>query len=313
MWIKIFFIALLAFTFAAPSSGRDLTFFVWSDTHFGAYDDADITRLKIIEQMNRLPGTEYPAEIFADATVGRPEFLLHLGDISEHGFASEWNDPNLADQRSYIQTIKHLTATDQTYEVLGNHDSRGRPGIRRRIARKQGDTFYSFDAQGVHFVVLDLYRHLNTQVPSLDEEQLDWLQSDLDRIDDTVPVIIAMHAVPPRWTAAADVPRAVCNSFDRLWNIVADKNILAFLHGHVHVARSGRWYEFDTLAPAGFAYMRRRCPQGEPVFAVVRITDDRMTVCGWDWEKERFFKALVFDKSFSPAPEDGSPCTLPGP
>jgi 3',5'-cyclic AMP phosphodiesterase CpdA len=296
---------LVALMVGGPAFGRDLTFIVWSDTHFGAYDYSDTTRLKVIEQMNRLPGRKYPAEIFADAAVGRPAFLLHLGDITEHGLADEWNDPNIADQRSYLRTIRHLTATDKTYEAAGNHDSLKLANIRRQIARKQGGTYYAFDAQGVHFVVLDPYTDPNTAAPSLDGKQLDWLRADLDKIAAAAPVVIAMHE-PPRRGGTDVRSRAADNSFEHLWNIIADRNVLAFLHGHFHVVLSRQWFEFDTVEPAGFAYLRRGCPQGDPVFGVVRITDDRMTVCGWDWEKEQFLEAPVFDRSVSSGQAKGS-------
>ncbi|HPD46537.1 MAG TPA: metallophosphoesterase [Anaerohalosphaeraceae bacterium] len=285
--------------------GRDLTFFVWSDTHFGAYDYADTTRLEVIRQMNGLPGTRYPAEIFEDAKVGRPAFLLHLGDITEHGLAGEWDDPNLADQRSYMRTLRYLTVTDKIYEVAGNHDSRQHTNIRGQIARRQDNTYYAFEMEGVHFVVLDLYTHLNGGTPSLDDEQLDWLRAYLDRIDDTTPVIIAMHAPPPHRTPADGLSRQADDTLEHLWHIVADKNVLAFFHGHIHRVFAGRWFEFDTVAPAGFAYMRRGCPQGDPVFGVVRITDDRMTVCGWDWERRCFMEKPVLDKFFRSAGGEG--------
>ncbi len=293
-------VLLIAVSTGVPASGRDLTFFVWSDTHFGAYDYSDTTRLSIIEQMNSLPGTEYPPGVFDGQQVERPAFLLHLGDITEGGLVSEWDNPSISDQRSYLQTIRHLTATDKTYEVIGNHDSRRQTNIRWQIAGKQGGTYYSFDSQGVHFVVLDLYTHLNTASPSLDDGQLDWLRVDLDAVDDAAPVIIAMHTPPLRRSPAGNGSRAIENSFEHLWNIIADKNVIAFLHGHFHVVRQGRWFEFDTLAPAGFAYLRRGCPRGHPVFAVVRITENRMTVFGWDWYNKRWLAKPVFDKWFRP-------------
>jgi 3',5'-cyclic AMP phosphodiesterase CpdA len=307
--VRLRTIVLLVMLFmGAPAFGRDLTFFVWSDTHFGAYDYSDTTRLKIIEQMNRLPGKDYPPGVFAGEAVGRPAFLLHLGDVTEHGLASEWDDPKAAAQRSYVQALKQLTATDKTYEVVGNHDSRGQPNIRQHIARKHGRTYYSFDVEGVHFVVLDPYRNIDTATAHLDESQLEWLKDDLARMDSAHPVIIAMHTAPPGRSSAGNGSRAVENSMDHLWNIVADRNVLAFFHGHVHMAFRGRWFNFDTVAPAGFAYLRRGCPQGHPVFGVVRITESRMTVCGWDWEKERFLPQPVFDKSFlqKKPPSDGS-------
>jgi len=300
-------VLLMGAFLCGTSLGRDLTFFVWSDTHFGACDRSHMTQRRIIEQMNRLPGTPYPEGVFEGEAVGKPAFLLHLGDITENGLPSEWDDPTSADHRSYIQTIRHLTATEMTCEAIGNHDSRMHPNIRRQIARKHGGTYYSFDVEGVHFVVLDAYTNRNPAVAHLGEKQLEWLRADLAVVGGGRPVIIAMHAGPPRRSISGNGSRAVDNSVECLWSIVADTNVIAFLHGHLHAASRGRWFEFDTVAPAGLAYKRRGCAHGQPVFGVVRITSNRMVVLGWDWEKERFLSHRIFEKSFSEGSASGRP------
>ena len=203
------------------ASARDLTFFTWSDTHFGAFDYSDTTRLKIIEQMNNLPGARYPPAIFGDTKVAKPAFLLHLGDITEHGYQSEFNDPNIADQRSYLRTIKHLTATDRIYEVIGNHDSGKSANIRKAFAKRHKNMYYSFDVQGVHFIILDAYHYNNSAAPDIDEQQFDWLRNDLKKIKDTTPVIIAMHVQPNSRRKTNRTARPSDKTSDEIWNIIA--------------------------------------------------------------------------------------------
>ena len=291
----VFTLLLLTQSFAL---GRDLTFFVWSDSHFGAFDYSDTTRLKIIDRMNNLAGTKYPAGIFGDTKVSRPAFLLHLGDITEHGYQSEFNDPNIADQRSYLQTIKHLTATDRVYEVIGNHDSRKAANIRKSFAQRHKKMYYSFDIQGVHFVILDAYHYNNTAAPDIDEEQFDWLRDDLGKLKDTTPIIIAIHVQPNSRYKTNRTARPSDKTSDCLWNIISDKNVIAFLHGHHHIVKHTRWFEYDVLAPAGFAYMRKACPPGKPLFGVIRITDNEMTALAYDWHKGQFVSKPSLRKQF---------------
>ncbi|MEN6386607.1 MAG: hypothetical protein ABFD79_15620 [Phycisphaerales bacterium] len=78
---NIIFITILFLSSTCFS--RDITFFVWSDTHFGACDNQN--RLNVIEQMNKMPGREYPEYYSKNEIVAQPSFLMVLGDITESG------------------------------------------------------------------------------------------------------------------------------------------------------------------------------------------------------------------------------------
>lgn len=92
---RLFIFILTVITIVLPVSARDLTFFVWSDTHFKYCNPQETTTLDIVEQMNRLPGMDYPEGILSGVTAAKPEFLLHLGDITRNGLAGEWDSPDL--------------------------------------------------------------------------------------------------------------------------------------------------------------------------------------------------------------------------
>ena len=44
-------------------AGRNLTFVAWTDTHYGAYDYSDTTRLQTIGDINNLVNTSYPTSL----------------------------------------------------------------------------------------------------------------------------------------------------------------------------------------------------------------------------------------------------------
>jgi len=67
---------------------RDLTFFVVSDTHYGLSPEGDRTLPLLVDKMNQLPGTAYPAAI--GGTVAKPLGVVHLGDATNDGKKEQW-------------------------------------------------------------------------------------------------------------------------------------------------------------------------------------------------------------------------------
>jgi hypothetical protein len=64
-----------------------ITFLVAGDSHFGARD-MDTLNESIVEQMNALPGTEYPPAL--GGRVDQPRGLLFMGDMTDTSQESEW-------------------------------------------------------------------------------------------------------------------------------------------------------------------------------------------------------------------------------
>jgi Icc-related predicted phosphoesterase len=274
---------------------RDLTFVMWSDIHYGAFDATSAIRLDVIKTINNLDKKDFPAEAKIKGKVGEPAFLISLGDTTENGKAGQWNNPDKPAYWSYLQTIKQLKPSIKTYEVLGNHDSRKQENIRQIFRERHGNTYYSFDVQGVHFVVLDPYHWSNTPKPELDDEQLAWLKKNLDALPKNTPIVLAMHIVPD--TATGD---RTCHldeaSSKKLADIVKDKNVIVWLHGHFHSTHHGQWLGTDVIS-TGFCYDRKTCKDGSPMFMVVRISDRRIVAINYDWEKNQWAN-VVLDKSF---------------
>ena len=279
------------------SAARDLTFFIWSDTHFGAHEETDWTRLDIIEQINKLPGTQYPPGIFTNGTVDEPSFLMHLGDITHNGFMSEWDSPDLPDYVSYIQTIKHLSATDQTFEAVGNHDVFNGAVIPNLLTQKHGQTYYSFTRHNVHFVILNPYVFRGETNPILGQEQLNWLKNDLDNLKANTPVIIGLHIGPSIVFDSEGPPRGKKKKIKQLLDIVSEANVIAFFQGHRGTARVVKWNGFDVITSTGIASSPYDCMSCDHFVAVVRITNKQMTVLSYDWFEREFRQEPLFVKT----------------
>jgi 3',5'-cyclic AMP phosphodiesterase CpdA len=280
-------------------AGRNLTFVVWSDSHFGAYDYADTTRLDIMAQINALPAAA-PPEGFVPLSDGTlPDFLMHCGDITEKGTAAQWNDPNAPAQQSYLQTLKHLDQRIQPYAILGNHDSRKAENIREPFAALHRGTYYSFDCKGVHIVALDPYPTGNSAAPSLDAAQLDWLRADLAALAPETPILIMMHILPIFDEGLDRTSRLDRQSAEALAAAIDGKNVLAFFHGHWHARSVKDWNGIPVIAPAGFAYARSGCKNGHPVLGIVQLTDTALTIYTYNWHTRAYESAPLFAKTFA--------------
>ncbi|MEN6386606.1 MAG: metallophosphoesterase [Phycisphaerales bacterium] len=183
----------------------------------------------------------------------------------------------------------------KTYEVLGNHDSKKENVVRRKISEKFGQTYYSFDVNDVHFVVLDPYTAGLVAAPDLDANQLNWLDKDLSGLPKDTPIIIAMHIQPDANAQTDRSSRLGNESSEKLSQILKNKNVLAILHGHWHKLGSAVWKGIDVISPAGYVYgidgcscADRHCSQ---VWGIIHITDNQITSLAYNWEFDKWASA----------------------
>jgi 3',5'-cyclic-AMP phosphodiesterase len=145
------------------------------------------------------------------------------------------------------------------YQTIGNHDifgvlpksgaspsdpAYGKKMYQDRLGR---DTFYSFDYQGYHFVVLDSIHLTEDRLweARVDDSQIAWLREDLKKLPPRNPVIAVIHV--PLVTAFATYAYAQIVGADRKYNtmtvanapdvlqVFEGANVLAVLQGHTHV------------------------------------------------------------------------------
>jgi 3',5'-cyclic-AMP phosphodiesterase len=168
--------------------GADFSFVQISDSHIGfnkpANPDVVGTLQAAIGKINAMP----------DA----PSFVLHTGDLSHLAQADEFD--------TLEQTLKGIK-TDRIFYVPGEHDVLGDNGqqfLGRFGKNTQGNGWYSFDYNGVHFI--GLVNVLNTAeggLGVLGNDQLAWLKDDLQGKSASTPIVVFAHiplwAVYPSW------------------------------------------------------------------------------------------------------------------
>lgn len=216
---------------------------------------------RIVQQMNALPGTPWPASI--GGKIDTPRGLLFMGDMTDSGLESEW----MQFEKVYGLTGKDGLLKFPIFEAIGNHDIPGDAPVKDHVRKRHGSLIYSWDWGDVHFVCLDLYP---------DAASLKWLKSDLEKVGKR-PLIIYFHYTiqgpyDNGWTA--DEKGAFAEAIKGL-------NVLAIFHGHYHMAGRYQWEGHDVFLPGSPRHASH-------TFIVARITGDRMYLAYWDSDAKGF-------------------------
>lgn len=197
---------------ATRAASTDFYFVQLSDTHWGyegpANPDAAVTLRKAVATVNAL---EQP-----------PAFIVFTGDLTH-----TTDDP--AERRRRLAGFKSIVAELKVSTVRfmpGEHDA----SLDRGAAFKEffGDTHYTFDHQGVHFIAID---NVSDPGAKIGDEQLAWLRADLATLDKQAPIVVLTHRplfdLAPRWDwATRDGAQAIAL-------LMPHENVTVF-YGHIH-------------------------------------------------------------------------------
>ena len=198
----------------ANAAGGSLTFAQISDTHIGFNKDANPhPENTMTEAVARIRGAQ-PS----------PSFVLHTGDITHL---------SKPDQFDAAQQIIKGIGSDVHY-VPGEHDwlDDGVAYKQRHGAGTKGDGWYSFDAQGVHFIALvNVVGFKAGALSSLGSDQLAWLKDDVSGLSASTPVVVFAHiplwAVFPAWGWGTQDSAEALSYLSRFGSVTV-------LNGHIH-------------------------------------------------------------------------------
>src|SRR5690349_19621316 len=136
-------------------------------------------------------GTFQEALSRVTAVPEKPAFLIHTGDIT-----------HLSTPEQFDTAAQLLAGTKlQTYTVPGEHDilEEDRNSYLNRYGKgTQGDGWYSFDAQGVHFIgLVNVVNLEGNGLGALGQAQLEWLEQDVRHLSSSTPIVVFAHV--PLW------------------------------------------------------------------------------------------------------------------
>jgi 3',5'-cyclic AMP phosphodiesterase CpdA len=204
----------------------------------------------------------------------------------------------------YASTRKRLSLSVRS--VPGNHDVFGlsnKSGVlatdplygKKMFEDRIGPRFSSFDHKGWHFILLNSIGITPDRdfIGLIDDEQLDWLRSDLKSVGPTRPILVMTHVpilsavlqiVPDPWKTA---PTYLVTNSQSVIDVLAPYNVKAVLQGHTHIRENVLYNGCQYItsgAVCGNWWKGTRCghPEG---FAVVTLTGETVT---WRYETYGF-------------------------
>jgi hypothetical protein len=152
----------------------------------------------------------------------QPELVLFTGDLTHD---SE-NPGEHADRMRKFQQIAGRLRAPLVRYVPGEHDA-GLDGG-KLFHDTFGDSHYSFDHRGVHFIALD---NVSLARPNVGPEQIAWLGKDLARFPKTAPIVVFTHRplfdLRPDW-------EWFTGDGDEVMNLLAPYENVTVLYGHIH-------------------------------------------------------------------------------
>ncbi|HEX8957983.1 MAG TPA: metallophosphoesterase [Burkholderiaceae bacterium] len=208
----VFISGLYGQAWAAEAAYRDFYFVQLSDCHWGYRGDANPeaanTLKKAVAAVNAL---EVP-----------PDFIVFTGDLTH-----TTDDPK--ERRRRMAEFKSIIA-DLNVKTLrfmpGEHDASLDFGAAFR--ENFGETHYSFDHKGVHFIAID---NVSDPGAKIGDEQLAWLKADLDKQSKDARIVVFTHRplfdLAPKWDwATRDGDKAIAL-------LTPYSNVTVF-YGHIH-------------------------------------------------------------------------------
>jgi 3',5'-cyclic AMP phosphodiesterase CpdA len=246
---------------AVAAETTDFTFLQISDSHVGFSRPANPNALGTLEEaIGRVK-----------ALPVKPAFMIHTGDISHISKLKEFDD---ADQ------VISQARLDVHY-VPGEHDVLDAEVkfYRERYGRgTKGTGWYSFDANGVHFIGLvnviatGGFGNLGNGLGNLGSEQLQWLEADLKDRSSSTPIVVFAHI--PLWTVYKDWGWGTEDG-GRALEYLKRFGSVTVLNGHIHqvMQKIEGNITFHTARSTAFA---QPAPGAAPTPAPVKVPDEKL-------------------------------------
>jgi 3',5'-cyclic AMP phosphodiesterase CpdA len=241
---------------ANAQAADGLTFLQISDSHMGFDKPANPNVKSTLEE----------AIVKIGALPVRPAFMIHTGDITHLSKQAEFDDADRIISQARLDV----------HYVPGEHDflDDEQKLYRERYGRgTKGAGWYSFDANGVHFIGLVNVVDLKAGgLGNLGSQQLEWLEDDLKGRSDSTPIVVFAHiplwTVYPEWGWGTEDGARALAYLKRFGSVTV-------LNGHIHqvMQKVEGNVTFHTARSTAF-------PQPEPGKAPspgpMKVADDKL-------------------------------------
>lgn len=252
---------------------------------------------------------------------GKDVYMVILGDLAYNTYAEKYKFW-LNNSKSHFTQLKPTTS----YFCIGNHDNNisitGDWEASADYRSLFGPTYYSFNAGGVHYIILDNIVYKNTTDDpngydcDLTSDIRKWIKKDLANVSKTTPVIVGMHA--PLFKRQQVDANGKLNSVayrynfsSNLYNTLNGYNVKVFT-GHSHANRIttlGNLSEHGVGCAGGDLYWPGKfnagnivCSDGSPAsYRVMEVTDGDLRI---------YNKSIGYDRNYQFRAYDLNNCNI---
>jgi len=204
------------------------------------------------------------------------QFIIITGDLIKDALRAN-EDTARQYYELYVTELKKFKTP--VYSAVGNHDIFGierdkslvsteHPLYGKKMYRHYlGPNYYSFNAGGVHFVAVDSVDYQNLYYfGGVDVLQIEWLESDLDRLPLGTPIVTFNHIpfVSPGFSFRSFDDHAfygprlldqngtlqhrdIVYNFQDVKDVIGDRSYPLALAGHYHAAQEGSIAGDETI------------------------------------------------------------------
>jgi 3',5'-cyclic AMP phosphodiesterase CpdA len=204
---------LPGFSIASAGGGSsDFFFLQLSDTHWGfsgpPNPQADQTLREAVRAVN--------------ASSARPDFVVFTGDLTHTTDDDALRRKRMAEFKAIVADLK----VPKVIYLPGEHDAALDKG--QAYQEAFGPLHQAFDHRGIKFIALD---NVSDPGASCGDTQIDWLKTQLSKVDKDAPVVILAHRplfdLYPQWDwATADGAKVI--------SVLQPYRHVTVFYGHIH-------------------------------------------------------------------------------
>jgi len=222
---------------------------------------AFLTDIHLQPELNAQEGFKKAIETVNDID---PDFVITGGDQIMDALGVAYERAEML-YDLYIETTSEFKMP--VYNTLGNHDVFGlsvESGVdpshpeyyKNLFQTKIGKTYYSFDHDGWHFMVLDSIGKTvdRTYLGRIDAEQMGWIADDLKNTGKDTPIVLATHI--PFISVIRQIRVGSTEANSEGWVIVNSKEILELFQGYnLRLVLQGHLHSLEEINVGGITFI----------------------------------------------------------
>jgi 3',5'-cyclic AMP phosphodiesterase CpdA len=223
----------LVFASGDKMTPDDFFFIQLSDSHWG------FTGPKVNPDST---GTLRKAVAAVNSLKLQPDFIIFTGDLTHVIDDDKERRKRLAEFRDIIRDLK----VKNVRFMPGEHDA----GLDDGEAFKEsfGETHYTFDHKGIHFIVLD---NVSDPGSNIGESQLSWMSEDLKKLDNDSRIVVFTHRplfdLYPEWDwYTRDGSKAI--------ELLKPYPNVTVFYGHIHQEHHQKTHQIGHHAAKGLMF-----------------------------------------------------------